>query len=133
MYNSLPGKALDYDFSLLRLRGTFNFSSSLQPARLPHQWEFVNSGIKAIISGWGSLKEGNNRLPRELRSATIKVVSHATCAKKYGKIFTDRMLCAGFIANGVEGGIDTCQGEVIVRVVKIQLIRSRVESFFYFS
>jgi secreted trypsin-like serine protease len=66
-------------------------------------------GSSADISGWGSTSEVGNTVDT-LRSATVGVIPDSTCGSSaiYGSDFdAGTMLCAGFLA----GGVDTCYGD----------------------
>jgi len=63
----------------------------------------------AIVSGWGSLKFGTSKFPKELYSVNVKVWNNNNCNSNYGAQapggITDRMLCASL------PGKDSCQGD----------------------
>ena len=63
----------------------------------------------AIVSGWGSLKFGTSKFPKELHSVNVKVWNNPRCNSNYGSQapggITDRMLCASL------PGKDSCQVE----------------------
>jgi len=63
----------------------------------------------AIVSGWGSLKFGTSKFPKELHSVNVKVWNNPRCNSNYGSQapggITDRMLCASL------PGKDSCQGD----------------------
>lgn len=109
LYNQNPQtQAQDYDFSLLKLKATLQFSKSLRPLYLPEQNQIHYSELKTIISGWGHRVEKDSSPPRELHAANVKLIGFTKCADAYGKDrITNRMFCAGL----KEGGVDTCQGE----------------------
>ena len=62
---------------------------------------------QAIVSGWGSLKFGTSKFPKELHSVTVKVWNNNLCNSNYGSQapggITPRMLCASL------PGKDSCQ------------------------
>ena len=66
----------------------------------------------AIVSGWGSLKFGTSKFPKELHSVNVKVWNNPRCNSNYGSQapggITDRMLCASL------PGKDSCQVEKII-------------------
>ena len=65
-------------------------------------------GANQLITGWGALTEGGS-FPINLRKATVPIVSRANCNDRnsYRNSITERMICAGFDA----GGVDSCQGD----------------------
>ncbi|KFB35722.1 AGAP009966-PA-like protein [Anopheles sinensis] len=105
----------DYDFSLLELDRTLNFSDSVQPVvlrRPPKEGDSESQplpdGTPCKVSGWG-----NTHNPDEsalvLRAATVPLANHQRCSEVYegfGSV-TESMICAGY----EEGGKDSCQGD----------------------
>ncbi|GGR68881.1 serine protease [Streptomyces humidus] len=73
----------------------------------PSQTGVYAAGTTARVLGWGATSE-NGSSSEQLRTATVPVVSDASCESSYGSDFvrTD-MVCAGFAS----GGTDTCQGD----------------------
>ena len=65
-------------------------------------------GANQLITGWGALTEGGS-FPINLRKATVPIVSRTNCNDRnsYRNSITERMICAGFDA----GGVDSCQGD----------------------
>ncbi|MFV0132929.1 S1 family peptidase [Streptomyces sp. HMX87] len=64
-------------------------------------------GTTARVLGWGTTSE-NGSSSRQLRTATVPVVSDAGCGDAYGRNYVaSEMVCAGY----TEGGVDTCQGD----------------------
>jgi len=103
-YTSASGSG--YDFSLLRLTSTIDFSSldnKVAPACLPTGGDFV--GVDAIVTGWGTTSSGGSQATT-LREVTVQTVSNAACNRAYGRI-NQSMLCAG----STNGGKDSCQGD----------------------
>lgn len=65
------------------------------------------SGVDAVISGWGALKEGGSS-PSALQIVTVPIVGRDQCNANYGAgMITDTMFCAGV----PQGGKDACQGD----------------------
>ena len=62
---------------------------------------------QAIVSGWGSLKFGTSKFPKELHSVNVKVWNNNLCNSNYGSQapggITPRMMCASL------PGKDSCQ------------------------
>lgn len=105
----------DYDFSLLKLKNALQYSTSIQPVRLPKQNEKISSGTNAIVSGWGLISEKSSYSPKTLHTANVKVIDNKICYNAYGDNLTVRMFCAGFTL----GRIDTCQGEFDLRLMRM--------------
>ncbi|MGW8062501.1 S1 family peptidase [Streptomyces ziwulingensis] len=65
------------------------------------------AGTTARVLGWGTTRE-NGAASQQLRTATVPVVSDASCRGSYGSGFVaSDMVCAGLAS----GGVDTCQGD----------------------
>ncbi|MFF3887147.1 S1 family peptidase [Streptomyces sp. NPDC001914] len=65
------------------------------------------AGTESRIVGWGTTSE-NGTSSNQLRTATVPIVSDASCTASYGSNYVaSDMVCAGFDA----GGVDTCQGD----------------------
>ncbi|MFG3148665.1 S1 family peptidase [Streptomyces sp. NPDC048243] len=65
------------------------------------------TGTSARIVGWGTTSE-NGGSSNQLRTATVPIVSSASCASSYGSDYVaSDMVCAGYTS----GGVDTCQGD----------------------
>lgn len=64
-----------------------------------------HAGENSVVLGWGTTSFGGSD-SETLLEVTVPVVTNAVCNASYGGI-TDRMICAGLAA----GGIDSCQGD----------------------
>jgi trypsin len=99
---------IDYDFSLLELAETIQYSLQIQPIQLPEQDEPVEDDTLCLVSGWGNTQSAQE--PRDkLRAAYVPSANQEECHEAY-KAFggiTDRMICAGY----KKGGKDACQGD----------------------
>ncbi|KAF0289471.1 Trypsin-7 [Amphibalanus amphitrite] len=96
-----------YDFSLLKLSSTIDFSSldnKVAPACLPTGGEFAN--VSAIVSGWGTTSSGGSQAT-VLREVTVQTMTNDQCRRAYGSTINSSMLCAG----DDDGGKDSCQGD----------------------
>ncbi|XP_010084154.1 PREDICTED: transmembrane protease serine 9 [Pterocles gutturalis] len=98
---------LDFDVAVLELARPLVFNNYIQPICLPLAVQKFPVGKKCIISGWGSLQEGNVTKPEILQKASVGIIDQTTCNFLYNFSLTDRMICAGFL----EGKIDSCQGD----------------------
>lgn len=73
----------------------------------PSDTSVYAAGTSARILGWGTTAE-NGGPSDQLRTATVPVVSDASCKTSYGSDFVQSdMVCAGYTS----GGVDTCQGD----------------------
>lgn len=101
------GRIVDFDYSLLELVDSIQFSESAQPITLPDDQDHVKDNQTCLVTGWGDTKsfERNDRL----RGAEVPIVNQEKCSKAYRRYggVTSRMLCAGFD----KGGKDACQGD----------------------
>ncbi|XP_071954649.1 trypsin-like isoform X2 [Antedon mediterranea] len=59
-----------------------------------------------VITGWGKTEFGGN-VAEILQEAEVPIVDQKDCIDSYGSDITDNMICAGYLA----GGVDTCQGD----------------------
>ncbi|KFP28998.1 Transmembrane protease serine 9, partial [Colius striatus] len=95
------------DIAVLELATPLVFNKYIQPVCLPLAVQKFPVGKKCIISGWGSLQEGNVSMPEILQKASVGIIEQKICNFLYNFSLTDRMICAGFL----EGKIDSCQGD----------------------
>lgn len=95
---------IDYDYSLLKLKNSLNFTDAIKSIALPEVDEDdIPDDTICIVSGWGNtMNSSESRL--KLRAAKVPVVNQESCIKKYQSIggVTPRMICAGY----EEGGKD---------------------------
>ncbi|GLH15203.1 Trypsin-7, partial [Gryllus bimaculatus] len=109
----------DYDIAVIRIRGNFTFSASVQPIRLANC--MPPPGTVAHVAGWGLFSVsgrpfhpgGTNRIMESsanrthlsipLRTVSVPILSEDTCKWAYSHA-TPRMLCAGY----PDGGKDAC-------------------------
>ncbi|XP_071954676.1 transmembrane protease serine 11C-like [Antedon mediterranea] len=59
-----------------------------------------------VITGWGTTEFGGN-VAEILQEAEVPIVDQNDCIDSYGSDITDNMICAGYLA----GGVDSCQGD----------------------
>nr|CAH7756162.1 unnamed protein product [Callosobruchus chinensis] len=99
---------MDYDVSILELATDIQFSEAAAPVALIGRNLAYPQGTLAVISGWGTVREGALALPTRLRASAVPLVSRRSCFLIYrGRVrITNRMICAGLAV----GGRDTCQG-----------------------
>uniref|UniRef100_G1N135 Ovochymase 2 n=1 Tax=Meleagris gallopavo TaxID=9103 RepID=G1N135_MELGA len=105
-----PRRPMNYDIALLKLDGTFSFSSSVLPACLPDPGEKCEAGYICTTCGWGRLRE-NGVLPQVLYEVNLPILNSMECSRALSTlkkpIQCDTGLCAGF----PDGGKDACQGD----------------------
>lgn len=95
-----------YDIAIIRLESPVTLTKSIQTIDLATSVPV--SGTPAIVTGWGTKKEGVLVAETILQKLGLKVLSNEQCSSssyKYGPMITDSMICA-FTA-----GKDSCQGD----------------------
>lgn len=107
----------DFDVALLRLRRPTSAPEIAVIGSSSAELALDDVGVTATVAGWGVTRFGNRTPSSLLRFAEVPVLSASTCSSSYPPGFTDgqtlleyhhdNMLCAGYLA----GGIDTCQGD----------------------
>ncbi|KAL7289317.1 hypothetical protein TKK_0017247 [Trichogramma kaykai] len=97
------------DIALLRLSDRVRFSDTIRPICLPKKTDELYDGIKALASGWGTVRE-DGPLSCILQYVDLPVMSLTECRNltRYSpRVISDNMMCAGYL----EGKKDTCQGD----------------------
>ncbi|XP_046630049.1 trypsin-1-like [Neodiprion virginianus] len=100
-------KSIDNDISLLKVSRAFTLSSTVQAIALPYQEQRVSANAYAVVSGWGTTREGTESAPVILQQVSVPLVASDTCNSLYFGRITSGMLCAGYLS----GGYDACQGD----------------------
>ncbi|KAH9512856.1 Neurotrypsin [Bulinus truncatus] len=100
----------DYDIALIKVKPIdghgVQFNDYVQPACLPDMDTPYTTNLKCDISGWGGTDDAE-RYPDVLKSAKAPIIDQTSCYRIYRNVYTERMMCAGYLA----GGIDTCDGD----------------------
>ncbi|XP_045469477.1 trypsin-1-like [Harmonia axyridis] len=98
-----------YDISLLRIDGKFEFTHSVQPVGLPSEDSpDPEPGIFATVSGFGQLHVDDKFMSSHLRAVDVPIIAKQTCKVLYRKyIVDDSMICALYPG----GGKDACSGD----------------------
>ncbi|XP_069801899.1 transmembrane protease serine 2 isoform X2 [Dendropsophus ebraccatus] len=99
----------DNDIALMKLKNSITFTATtIRPVCLPNTGMPWTSTQSCWISGWGYTKQGGTT-SSVLMAAPIPLISSTTCngPSVYNGAITSTMICAGFLA----GGVDTCQGD----------------------
>ncbi len=92
--------SFDNDFMLVRFDG----KSSRRPVILDDGDILLNSGLDAIIMGWGLTSNGGT-FSNILLEAEVDVYTESECYSKYYSYITESMFCAA------RDGRDSCQGD----------------------
>ncbi|XP_068231880.1 transmembrane protease serine 9-like [Palaemon carinicauda] len=98
-------KTFDHDVGVLWLTNNADLSEAVKPACLPDANRDY-SGYDAIVTGWGSLREGGPSAT-VLHEVVVPTMNSSVCNDYYGGPVTENMLCAGYD----EGGKDACSGD----------------------
>ena len=100
----------NYDFSLLRMKGTarFDLYAHIRPVCLPLDDSDDYSGQTATVTGWGTTSSGGST-SNKLREVDVQVLTNTQCKDSSypSSWITTQMLCAR--VDG--GGKDACQGD----------------------
>ncbi|XP_066601525.1 transmembrane protease serine 9-like [Prorops nasuta] len=109
------------NIALLRLKQPFVKVPTIQKGTLPVQGEITNTGERAVISGWGAIREGG-AINDELLRTDVFITDQTFCKEMYNKIhksISDNNLCAydpkdrkGFCL-GDDGGPLTVKGKIV--------------------
>ncbi|KYN35464.1 Transmembrane protease serine 9, partial [Trachymyrmex septentrionalis] len=96
------------DIALLRLNERVPLSDTIRPICLPTMLENEYVEAKAIVSGWGTLKE-DGKPSCLLQEVEVPVMSLQACRNTSysARMISENMLCAGYL----EGQKDSCQGD----------------------
>ncbi|MBX3712696.1 MAG: serine protease [Lysobacter sp.] len=104
IHSSYNNNTLDYDVAVLTLSSSATgiplaSLASADPA----------AGTNLLVTGWGNTSATGSSYPTALRKATVPLIATSTCngSSVYNGAITARMICAGYLA----GGVDSCQGD----------------------
>ncbi|XP_015108639.1 trypsin-1 [Diachasma alloeum] len=108
------------DIALLRVKGQFVVSSTLNFVPLPSLEMVVPADSPAIVSGWGNLRQGGPS-PNHLQKAKILIADQKYCKRRYapGNTVHDTHICAHDpveetgSCNGDSGGPLTVRGKLV--------------------
>lgn len=96
----------DYDFGLIELKTSLNFTDKIQPIALPNVNDApIAAGTLCLVSGWGKTKT-SPELPSFLRGTHVPIVEQNACVRAYENVtksITSRMICAGYEEGGKDG------------------------------
>uniref|UniRef100_A0A452H128 Peptidase S1 domain-containing protein n=1 Tax=Gopherus agassizii TaxID=38772 RepID=A0A452H128_9SAUR len=98
----------DNDIALVKLTSPLSISDTVKPICLPFFDEPLPPNAPLWVTGWGYTQQ-DGTLSKSLQQAQIKLIDSNTCnaLDAYQGDVSDKMLCAGLMA----GGVDTCQGD----------------------
>lgn len=94
----------DYDIAVIFFEKSLNFSSKVQPVKLPEADDIAKPGEMMIVSGWGKTNSFGSGLQSKLRETKVPILDLKTCRKLYGGLLsyeiTNQMICAGYMNGG---------------------------------
>lgn len=101
---------IDWDYALLELEDSIEFSDTVQPIKLIDTKQKVIDNTMALVTGWGNT-QNSSESNQILRGVEVPVVNQKKCRDAYMRtgFITPRMLCAGVVD---KGGKDSCQGKL---------------------
>ncbi|XP_076037363.1 trypsin alpha-3-like [Oratosquilla oratoria] len=126
-YNS---KTVDSDIALLMVNVTVDFSRDRKIAPICLPSPLVNYyGEFATAMGWGTTKNGGNKMSPVLLTVKTKVVSSESCYKEFGykkADITENMICAetiyGSACSGDSGGPLAVQDKLTGRFTIVGIV-----------
>ena len=94
------------DISLLKVDPPFVFNDFVQPIPIASKGTVFKDGMLCTITGWGTERQFDPRLPEVLKWAQVPVVNQETCRRDYRRsTIYDSNICAG------DDEHDSCQGD----------------------
>ncbi|KAH0624353.1 hypothetical protein JD844_031747 [Phrynosoma platyrhinos] len=111
LHRNFQPSSNDNDIALVRIQGKdgkcLSFSHHVRPVCLPNRKEKAAIDRQAcFISGWG---DTGRSYSRTLLQGSVHLLPRKVCQSRYGKKFSNRMLCAGNLSE--ENRVDSCQGD----------------------
>uniref|UniRef100_A0A665TF52 trypsin n=1 Tax=Echeneis naucrates TaxID=173247 RepID=A0A665TF52_ECHNA len=102
-YNSYN---LDNDIMLIKLSRPATLNSYVQTVALPSRCPVADENC--MVSGWGNMSANGSKFsPKSKTQSVAKIDVIGICRNAYPHLFTENMLCSGFM----HGGASSCQGD----------------------
>ncbi|XP_037651183.1 trypsin-3-like [Sebastes umbrosus] len=101
-YNSYN---LDNDIMLIKLSRPATLNSNVQTVALPSRCPEADENC--LVSGWGNTSANGDNYPDRLQCLRQPIIDDRICRNAYPHIFTQNMVCSGFM----HGGASSCQGD----------------------
>ncbi|XP_056276909.1 trypsin-like [Pseudoliparis swirei] len=101
-YNSYN---LDNDIMLIKLSRPAALNSNVKTVSLPSRC--TQADENCLVSGWGNTNANGNSFPDRLQCLRQPIIDDRICRNAYPHLFTENMLCSGFM----NGGASSCQGD----------------------
>nr|CAI5862571.1 unnamed protein product [Callosobruchus analis] len=95
---------MDYDVSILELATDIQFSEAAAPVALIGRNLAYPQGTIAVISGWGTVQEGDLTLPTRLRASAVPLVSRRSCFLIYSP-FVPKIMFQGPCENNQQNDL----------------------------
>ncbi|XP_029587291.1 trypsin-3 [Salmo trutta] len=96
---------LDNDIMLIKLSKPATLNSYVQTVALPSRCPKADENC--LVSGWGNTVSNGNSFPTKLQCLRQPIIDHRICENAYPHLFTENMVCSGFM----HGGASSCQGD----------------------
>ncbi|KAI3358672.1 hypothetical protein L3Q82_015075 [Scortum barcoo] len=97
---------LDNDIMLIKLLSQpAALNSFVQTVALPTRCPVADENC--MVSGWGNMSASGSNFPDSLQCLRQPIIDDRICKNAYPHLFTDNMLCSGFM----HGGASSCQGD----------------------
>lgn len=86
---------LDYDIAIVRLSDPWNPGPTIGAVALVSEDYYPLPDVPVVVTGWGTLQDGDADLSPQLQAVTLPVVRASACNDGYQGAVTERMLCVG--------------------------------------
>ncbi|XP_019723447.1 trypsin-like [Hippocampus comes] len=96
---------LDNDIMLIKLSRPAALNNYVRTVPLPSRCTFADENC--LVSGWGNMAANGNNFPDRLQCLRQPIIDDRICQNAYPHLFTQNMLCSGFM----HGGASSCQGD----------------------
>ncbi|KAM6931363.1 granzyme A-like [Xenentodon cancila] len=100
------------DLMLLKLNKKVKETKTVRSLKLPKTVKDPAAGTSCLVAGWGTTKNGGNKMSDVLMNVNVTVIDRVKCnsAKYYNftPVITNNMVCAGSESTNAA---DTCQGD----------------------
>lgn len=103
-----------FDIALVELKKEVTYTPTLYPACLWTEPNLDKLGKSFVGTGWGVVREDDNKISPELQAADLDLIDSKVCDELLSKHHS-RNWCGlwenQFCAGKLEGGVDSCQGD----------------------
>lgn len=111
------------DVALLRVMPFFKLNGRTRQAiELIDAEETMHPGTTADVTGWGTIREGQENFPWVLQTLKVQILSSAECKYLVSPFIQKGEICAGY----EKGGRGSCQGDsggsLVVRKILVGIV-----------